>query len=770
MKDPVLKRPLFAKKAQNQEQIKNNNVPGFALGGLVPLGMAGLQTLGRVALPQMGRVFPSILRTGAGRAALKSRTAQRAAQRVMQRPDVPGYEYYIPDPKPSRFARAGKAVKEFTQRPGVQKGILATEIAYGTAGAEELRRGVMGGESLFGEGPATVTGGLGMLYPGAGFAARTLPKAFVKSTPKFQRALQIGKRVEKATPYPLVGALLSIPAASMEVGAREGVKEVRSENESRLDPKTFEKFSQGVKDLGKNPTMQERIDLVNSFDLTDKQKQRVNEVLGITTPQAGEAPQTPQTPDTPPKTVEQEDNTIEANLAASTYFPSDTELLNMSDEELSKIAGKQATETRAATKQAATVADAGSDDFKKEFASLKEQINSTTGNADLSNLVLMKMASGLLTGKTRQQGISGFGDVFGQALGPTVDTAILLAQAEKEFDNNLAIELIKAREKRRTSNVVKASMKRQFVQEKGDDPLFPVVGKRLPQDENTGQLLEVTQGGPGVGEVFTPYAKQDYNFTEPNEKEFQVASNSLDDLATGIKFAEIINNVPDDFLGTPGAIRGFMDNAFGAAGSFTKGFGSFDDFKAKTSADINRSILAGVNPGGVYEGSELAARESEANKLIAKFNKENVELQKQLGSAFSSGDPERLLRAQVDLVNQRMKYILANANKQTDRITVADVKDAEGLTQTNALFQNPKVVKRRYEALRDNLEGQFKTQAAKYVKNGGQPSFVVSQYSYVRPVQEYLARQNKRKQQAIKGSTPKQKDQGAVLESILKIQ
>jgi len=756
MKDPVLNRPLFRKKALHQQQIQTGNVPGYVLGGLIPLAT----TAARFAAPYAARVIPAIGRTKLGRSAIRAAGREKAKEAA----------FIGPRPE-TGIQRVTRGVKEFTARPGVQKGILASEVAFGAAGAEELRRGVMGGESLFGEGPATVTGGLGMLYPGVGLAARTIPKALIRRTPMNTRARQIGRRVEKVTPYPIVGSLLAIPAAMVESGAREGVKEVQAENESRLDPQTFEKFAQGIKDLGENPSVQERIDYINKFELTDKQKQRVQEVLGITTPQKGDAPQTPQTPDTPPATVQQEDNTVSANLGSATAYPSGTDIANMSDEELAKMANKQALETRAANKQVASTSSMGSDDFKKEFASLKEQINGTTGNADLSNLVLMKMASGLLTGKTRESGVSGFADVFGQALGPTVDTAILLAQAEKEFDNNLAIELVKAREKRRTSSAIKASMKRQFIQEKGDDPLFPVIGKRLPQDEPTGRLLEVTQGGPGVGEVFTPYTKQDYNFTEPNEKEFQVASNSLDDLATGIKFTEIINNVPDDFLGTPGAIRGFMDNAFGVTGSFTKGFGSFDEFKAKTSADVNRAILAGINPGGKYEGSELATRESEANKLINQFNKENIELQKQLGEAFSAGDNERLLRAQVDLVNQRMKYILANANKQTDRITVADVKDAAGLTDTNLFFQNPQIVKQRYKALRDNLEGQFKTQAAKYVKNGGQPGFIVSQYSYVKPVQDYIARKRSQEQKALRQEKSKtQPDKGAVLESILKIQ
>jgi hypothetical protein len=52
--DPVLKRPMFRKVAFHQEQIRKNKVPGFAIGGLIPLaaqvgraGMAGLRAFQR---------------------------------------------------------------------------------------------------------------------------------------------------------------------------------------------------------------------------------------------------------------------------------------------------------------------------------------------------------------------------------------------------------------------------------------------------------------------------------------------------------------------------------------------------------------------------------------------------------------------------------------------------------------------------------------------------------------------------------------------------
>jgi hypothetical protein len=44
--DPVLNRPLFRKKALHQEQIRQNKIPGFIIGGIVPIA-AGI---GRAAL------------------------------------------------------------------------------------------------------------------------------------------------------------------------------------------------------------------------------------------------------------------------------------------------------------------------------------------------------------------------------------------------------------------------------------------------------------------------------------------------------------------------------------------------------------------------------------------------------------------------------------------------------------------------------------------------------------------------------------------------
>jgi hypothetical protein len=122
----------------------------------------------------------------------------------------------------------------------------------------------------------------------------------------------------------------------------------------------------------------------------------------------------------------------------------------------------------------------------------------------MTNLILLKLASGLLTGTSRNRGVAGLLDVTGQALGPTVDTAMVLAQQQSEFDQNLAIQLIKDRADRRKDSVVKASQDRKFIVESDPtDALFPEQGRYIPVNKDTGTYLDSVN--TPQGEVLTEY-------------------------------------------------------------------------------------------------------------------------------------------------------------------------------------------------------------------------------------------------------------------------
>ena len=91
-----------------------------------------------------------------------------------------------------------------------------------------------------------------------------------------------------------------------------------------------------------------------------------------------------------------------------------------------------------------------------------------------------------------------------------------------------------------------------------------------------------------------------------------------------------------------------------------------------------------------------------------------------------------------------MKYILANANKSEDRLTRADVQDAEQATKIMGLFTGEKEVKSSYRNLAADLEAQFLRLSKNYIEAGGNEDFLLSftQMPYIRKIYADRANQN----------------------------
>ena len=378
--------------------------------------------------------------------------------------------------------------------------------------------------------------------------------------------------------------------------------------------------------------------------------------------------------------------------------------------------------------------------FMKEFATLKNSINQVVGNDNTANLILLKLASGLLTGKSAKQGVAGLGDILGQAMGPTVDTAMVLAQSQKEFDQNLAKDLMaqKAEYQRELlkEGRVKASQDRVFIQESTGDSMFPVVGRYVPVDKDKGTWLDAVM--TQQGEQLVPYVGQGVQ-ADVSNKSRDVAFKSMKDLKVGLEFARIVQMAPEGSMGSRGKLREFYDTVIqsgrGAASSFST---DMNEWNAETFNEITDQIQ-NFNPGGKIEDEKLLKKYGdEATDIMTKFMKENDKLQADISTALSSGDEERIARAQLGLIEQRMMYIIANANKETDRITVRDIENAEKRTKIFGLFTNEKQIRKNYGAIEKELTGKFKTNVSAYVSNGGNPNYVLQQYKSVGPIMDYL--------------------------------
>ena len=666
---------------------------------------------------------------------------------------VPGYVYGA---LIQGVRAAGPFIARQFARPTVQKGLLGVEAGTAGAGLEETRRGLSGEQSIFGDEPASVAGGLATLaYPGIGTFGRTLPKAFPGSV----RAAGAGEAITRKTPFLLPTTLLGIPvgmAESQVKGAMKDEKETRVE-----DPKKAEDLKNKLNALGPNASLGQVFNTIETYDLTDKQKNAAYTQIGLSAADIKglreSKPQSPQPQDQKTGVVGEttSDNAVQKNMMSVMDGGNPN---NMSPDEQEKVALKLVGKTDRANKEIKDLEEKNkdNDDFKRQFSTLRNQIQSTTGSGDMTNLILLKLASGLLTGKTTQSGVGGFLDVLGQASGPTVDTAILLANQQKEFDQSLALALIKSNGEKQGG--LKAESKRVYVQEfnEGDD-LFPVQTRLIPQNKDTGALLDVV--ATDQGEAFVPYTRGG-KIIEPDTKAKNLSDKSMRDLSVGLEFAEIVTKAPKELLGPGATVRQFMDRFSGSAQSYQSSIGNFDEFQTKSFNQISDAIINEEQFKNL-SGSSLEKAKEENNKILSQFQKESEKYTGDLYKALDSGDQERIARAQLGLIEQRMKYIVANANKAQDRLTAADVKNAEGRTKILTLFENPEQIKKNYEILGKEMNANFRKQARNYVANGGSKDYVLNMYQNVDVVKDYKIKQ-------VKGETQKKvkKDYKTVLEGI----
>jgi hypothetical protein len=673
-----LKRPLFRKKAMEVYQAKQGGkVPGYVIGGLIAPIMAGA----RVAGPFIARQFA---------------------------------------------------------RPTVQKGLLGLEAVGTGAGLEETRRGLTGEQSIFGEEPASVAGGLATLaYPGIGAFGRTLPKAFPGSV----RAAGAGEAITRKTPFALPTALLGIPVGMAESEIKGAIKQ---EKETRVeDPKKVQDLTNKLNALGPNATIGQVFNTIDTYDLTDKQKNAAYSQIGLSAEDIKSLRQTktqaPQPQDQKTGVVGEttSDNAVQKNMMSVMESGNPKDMLPEEQEKTAlQVVGKQNKANREIKNLEEKNKD--NDDFKRQFGSLRNQIQSATGNGDMTNLVLLKLASGLLSGKTTQRGVGGFLDVLGQASGPAVDTAILLANQQKEFDQSLALALIKSNADK--TGGLKAESKRVYVEELNpDDDLFPVVTRLVPQNKDTGALLDVVP--TDQGEAFVPYTKGG-TIKEPDVRARNLSDKSMRDLSVGLEFANIVTNAPPELLGPGATVRQFMDRFSGATQSYQSSIGNFDEFQTKSFNEISDAIMNEEQFKNLT-GSSLEKAKEQNNELLSKFQKESEKYTADLYKALDSGDQERIARAQLGLIEQRMKYIVANANKAQDRLTAADVKNAEARTKIFTYFDNPQQIKKNYESLAQEMNANFRKQARNYVANGGSKVYVLGTYKNVPVIQDYKIKQAK---------------------------
>ena len=383
-----------------------------------------------------------------------------------------------------------------------------------------------------------------------------------------------------------------------------------------------------------------------------------------------------------------------------------------------------------------------------EFNAFYDRItNLTGGNDETTNLLLLKLASGLMSGKTAQSGVRGFLDVVGQSAAGVTDTALALFSKEKDRRNDLAVAFLKAKEKQKGTGVIKADKDRRTVVVR--DPSLPF-GARTVQigtDKETGLDVMFVPTADGTGTQAVPMKYTEYTPVKVSPARLDKMRKQLSSIEQGYKFTQIVDALPKEAFGLTAKGKLGFEKLTGAIGDTFElmGIGDMGSASSNADAEIVDLITADKldDAGNIVASTE--AERKETTELVNQYKKEVRSIMD--GAKTKDGELDNITRAR--LIEVRMKYILANANKSEDRLTRADVQDAEQATKIMGLFTGEKEVKSSYRNLSEDLQAQFLRLSKNYIEAGGNEDFLLSfeQMPYIRQI--YAQRANQQLQNNI---------------------
>lgn len=257
-----------------------------------------------------------------------------------------------------------------------------------------------------------------------------------------------------------------------------------------------------------------------------------------------------------------------------------------------------------------------------------------------------------------------------------------------------------------------------------------------------------------VDHTYEPYQGNFSDLVQFDEKGNQSNKSKtraqLESIKAGLGFVSRVKSIANTeggkaFLGTRGSINNFKKQVmmlFSEVGDYT-GTGSYaEKFNNILSTDKNMDDLREFVK--LYSEADPDAMAS-VEKDIADALKEQNIADAVTKRGLDPNDAAVLQTfAELKIIETRMKYILANANKGADRLTVKDVEDAKSATQIISLFTPGNSVVAQYETLESQLNSRFITLLQNFETQGGDVESLVTGFKNL-PVVDALEKRRKKK-------------------------
>ena len=395
---------------------------------------------------------------------------------------------------------------------------------------------------------------------------------------------------------------------------------------------------------------------------------------------------------------------------------------------------------------------------KARFLEFRQSISDLTGaQGPDRDLLIMKLASGMMSNKTSEKGLRGFMDVVGQSTGPVTDTAIALNESQRKFNNDLAVAFLKveAEKAKEGTGMKMAGAQKRFIMQDAAD--CAEKGTCSP----FGFKVFMGQYDTATGQIYEDIGNQQYVLATGNPQELTNISQTnlakyrsgMLNSATAYDMSSWVRQYMDDNLkGWKGNIKlkladwiNLSDTVNSNSNKYTGGM------------DINTFLAEDVLSGeNLYGPNDLVwtktGRKREGDLILEQYREEEQNIKEKMpkyakeeGWDINENQLAQLTKAA--LIENRLKYIVANANKTADRLTRWDIENAENSTQVLPFINifsgkswTANTINSRMDTLMLEMEASFAKAAKNYQQAGGTNNFILN-FKNIPYIQKFLFNQ-----------------------------
>ena len=370
--------------------------------------------------------------------------------------------------------------------------------------------------------------------------------------------------------------------------------------------------------------------------------------------------------------------------------------------------------------------DAAASKFQKFYEEYDKQIG---GSREISDLIMYKLATGLLTGTTTKSGFAGFADVLGKAGGDVLDTAILLASKEKDRKASLFEAFYKA-EKADKSDAITTERFTTIIPDPNAFNGVRVEERAKFKNGLDAKAVASNEIDPTTGIRLPVWIEAEYNpnaiETKKDPKLLDERRAALNSVASSYKMADAIAKADAGTIGAPGSIKLFKEKILGSIEGILENEITPPQYNKDVDSFINNEILGqGVRKA---DGTFISAKDAiaEKEKLINDLVK-----QRQKSKIFFPPTPNELEKLVRNVrYETNFAYAYANSLKAEDRLTEKNLEDAKKVSKIFGL-ESPDKIKEQFKQLADDANNKFAEETKRYQALGGNSAFFDQNFTFM---------------------------------------